>query len=67
MENQEPLIPNPLAEIMSIKSQIHALGANDAELGQIDQILKLIIGKELTPEEGVTEARKILEGKQDYH
>lgn len=53
--------------IREIRQNIAAMGANDSEFFQLDQILNKLHSQELEPALVVEEARKILSNKQDYH
>jgi len=53
--------------IEEIRQRIALMGANDSEFGSLDQIIEKMEKDELAPEEAMTEANLILNGKQDYH
>jgi hypothetical protein len=53
--------------IGEIRQNVAAMGANDSEFFQLDQIRKKLLSKELEPSLAAEEARKILSNKQDYH
>jgi len=53
--------------IAELRQRIALMGANDSEFWSLDQITDKMENGELTPDEAVTEANLILNGKQDYH
>lgn len=56
-----------LAEIMSIRDRIAAMGANDSEFNRIDEVVARLNGGECSPDEAVKVVREIESCKQDYH
>ncbi len=60
-------VSDPQSEILSIKEQVFLMGANDSEGSKFDEILRQLQDKEITEEQAVGEAYKILYSKQDYH
>ena len=60
-------IEDARTEIEVIRQEIYMKGANDAEFGLIDDVLKKLDEKTYSPEQAVEAARKISESKMEYH
>lgn len=60
-------VDQALAEIGVIEGQVYVMGANDSEMGDIEQIRLKMRNEEITPEMAVTLAQRVLDSKQDYH
>lgn len=56
-----------MAALAAIEAQIHAMGANDSESGDLAQIRRQLQDKEITAEEAVARAEGIRDSKQAYH
>ena len=56
-----------LIAIASIEAQIHAMGANDSEHGDLAQIRARLEAGELSPGEAIIRAEGARDGKQSDH
>ncbi|MBU1039152.1 hypothetical protein KKC17_02940 [Patescibacteria group bacterium] len=69
--NQEieinPEWQDPEVVVMGIYNEICSRGANDYEHSAIEDILGRYKNKKISGAEAISEARLILEAKQDYH
>ncbi|HXK39759.1 MAG TPA: hypothetical protein VJ837_02925 [Candidatus Paceibacterota bacterium] len=63
--------PDPIREakmeVLHTRQKVALMGANDVELPAINAILDGLESGEISPEEAVREANKILESKADDH
>jgi len=65
---EQPLsINQAISEVNNIKQQVMAMGANDSENSQFDEIISSLSNKKISPTEAVKQANTILNSKQDYH
>lgn len=53
--------------IGEIKQQVAVMGANDFEIPALDNLLMALNQGEITPEEAIAQAHKIVDRKTDYH
>jgi predicted RNA-binding protein associated with RNAse of E/G family len=53
--------------IGEMKQQAAVMGANDFEIPALDNLLIALNQGEITPEEAIAEAHKIVNRKTDYH
>src|ERR1035437_10940308 len=53
--------------IEEVRQRIAIMNANDIEFSLINEILLNMDKDEMTPDEALEEANKVLNGKQDYH
>lgn len=60
-------VEQAVMEVNDVMGQVHAMGANDAEIPTLQKILDLLKEGNLEPEEAVARAHEIKEGKQNYH
>ncbi|MFZ5391152.1 MAG: hypothetical protein ACOZAJ_02670 [Patescibacteria group bacterium] len=60
-------IQDPQTVVMGIYNEICLRGANDYEHSAITNILERYKSKKISGAEAISEARLILEAKQDYH
>ena len=56
-----------MAAIAVIEAQVHSMGANDSEAGDLAQVRALLQKGEITSEEAVARAEGIRDSKQAYH
>lgn len=66
-ERESSPINRALAELSQVEGYLHATGAVDVEAEQIHVLRTRLLQGELSPEETVKSARKILEQRYDYH
>ena len=67
IENSGAYAGDPAAEILSIRNEIAAMGANDREASDIAQILSDLNEGKITGKEAIESAQKIKANKLDYH
>jgi hypothetical protein len=65
METLQPQLETPT--MTKDEARIALMGANDSEFGLINEILMNMDKDEMTPDEALEEANKVLSGKMDYH
>lgn len=53
--------------IGEMKQQAAVMGANDFEIPSLDNLLIALNQGEITPEEAIEQAHKIVDRKADYH
>ncbi|OGH73729.1 MAG: hypothetical protein A3C90_04420 [Candidatus Magasanikbacteria bacterium RIFCSPHIGHO2_02_FULL_51_14] len=58
---------DPRAHIESIRAQIASMGANDAEISELDGIVAELTRGKMLPEKAVEQAEQILARKMGYH
>lgn len=58
---------NPRAEIEAIRAEVMAMGANDSEAGDFDQISNDLNEGKITSDEALKRAHRIRHSKMDYH
>ncbi len=56
-----------MAALAAIEAQVHSMGANDSESGDLAQVRALLQKGEITSEEALTRAEGIRDSKQAYH
>lgn len=56
-----------MEEVRYVRQNVYLMGANDAEIREIDAVIGLEEKGEIEPLEALSRAEKILAGKQDYH
>lgn len=54
-------------EVRFIRQNVYLMGANDAEISDINALIELEEKGEIEPVEVLEKAKKILASKQDYH
>lgn len=67
LNNTPEVKVNPKMEIMALRQQIQQEGNVDSELNAFTFILENIEKKIITPEEGLDQAKHIIERRQSYH
>lgn len=67
MSQEGIIVKDAHSEILAIKEQVFLMGANDSEGSKFDEILLQLDNKEITEDQAIGEANKILFSKQDYH
>lgn len=67
LNNTPEVKVNPMMEIMALRQQIQQEGNVDSELNAFTCILENIDKKIITPEEGLDQAKHIIERRQNYH
>ena len=60
-------IEEVMPRILELRQQIAAMGANDSEFYNVDQLIGQLNRGEIEPAQALKEVRGILNGKQDYH
>ncbi|MFA4845438.1 MAG: hypothetical protein WC654_02680 [Patescibacteria group bacterium] len=68
--DHEPTLMSPdhaLAELAMIESALHATGAVDVETPALAQVRRDLLSGKMDPKEAIIKARKIVEGRYDYH
>lgn len=53
--------------IEEVRQRAALMGANDSEFSLLNEILLNMDKDEMTPDEALEEANKVLSGKMDYH
>jgi len=53
--------------IEEVRQRVALMGANDSEFSLLNEILLNMDKDEMTPDEAIEEANKVLSGKTDYH
>ncbi len=53
--------------IEEVRQRVAVMGANDSEFGLLNEILMSMDKNEMTPDEALEEANRVLNGKMDYH
>lgn len=56
-----------MAALAAIEAQIHSMGANDSEAGDLTQIRRQLVDGEITAEAAIARAEGIRDSKQAYH
>lgn len=56
-----------MAALAAIEAQVHSMGANDSESGDLAQVRTLLQKGEITSEEALARAEGIRDSKQAYH
>jgi hypothetical protein len=67
MENKPWTKDEVLKEISMLHQEVGVTGAGDTEQRALEVICDDLKSGALTPEEGLTRARGIMKGRQDYH
>lgn len=67
MNSGTPSTNEAYAQIGAIEAEAHAMGANDYEPTAFKLIREQLLSGELSPLEAVTQARGVVDSKQDYH
>ena len=68
LNKTEALTPSSaLAAIAEVRQRMAAMGGNDSEFFQLNEITEKLGRNEIEPEKAVEEANRILNGKEDYH
>lgn len=56
-----------MAALAAIEAQVHSMGANDSEVGDLARVRDLLQKGELTSAEALARAEGIRDSKQSYH
>lgn len=56
-----------MAALAAIEAQVHSMGANDSESGDLAQVRALLQKGKITSEEELARAEGIRDSKQAYH
>lgn len=56
-----------MAALAAIEAQIHSMGANDSESGDLSEIRRQLVDNKITSEEAIARAEGIRDSKQAYH
>lgn len=64
---KRPSVNDALVELSAIESQLYATGAFDSEPAELNEIREHLQRGNITPEDAIARARKVLAGRQDYH